>query len=409
MRDNTLASALQAQGRDVLLVPLHTPIRTDEDDVSEGCVLYGGINVYLQQKSALFRRLPPLLDRALDSPALLRRVARGVDGCSPEELGAMTLSMLRGQDGAQRKELTRLIRWLARRRVDLVNLPNAMFLGAAAAIRKALNVPVFCTLTGEDLFLDSLPPAWRTQTIDLIRRHAETVDAFVAVSGYYASVAERQFGIPPDRLHVVPLGIRVDDQPAPAAPPPEPFTIGYLARICPEKGLHVLCGAFRLLRKASRPCRLRIAGYLPHSSGAYLQALLNELNEGQPPGAVEHVADLDRAGKLQFLRSLHVLSVPTVYREAKGLYVLEALAAGVPVVQPDHGAFPEVITATGGGLLFKPEDAEALADSIVRLMEDPALRQKLGQQGRAAVLESYTAERMAERTWKLYEQYAARP
>jgi glycosyltransferase involved in cell wall biosynthesis len=405
LRDNTLAAALRAQGRDVLLVPLYTPIRTDEEDVSEHCVLYGGINVYLQQKSALFRHTPRFFDRMFDSPALLRRVVRNPES-TPDDMGAMAVSLLHGRDGAQRKELARLIRWLSRRQVDLVNLPNAMFMGAAAAIRKELGVPVFCTLTGEDFFLDALPWPWRTQAIELIRRQVETVDAFVAVSRYYASHAAEQFGIAPDRVHVVPLGIRVEDYDPSAPPPPEPFTIGYLARICPEKGLHTLCEAFRLLRRSGRDCRLRIAGYLPAAGRGYLQDLLREM-AGEPAGAVECMTDVDRAGKLRFLQSLHVLSVPTVYRESKGLYCLEALAAGVPVVQPDHGAFPEIITATGGGLLFEPGNPAALAEALAGLMNDPTLRQKLAQQGRAVAVKAYTDKLMAESAWRLYERYGA--
>jgi len=405
MRDNTLAAALRAQGRDVLLVPLYTPVCTDEPDASEHCVLYGGINVYLQQKSAVFRHTPWLLDRLLDSPRLLRRMIHGMEGESLPELGALTVSMLRGTQGAQRKELAKLIRWLGRRRVDLVNLPNALFVGAAAEIRKALGVPVFCTLTGEDLFLDMLPADARDQAIELIRGRAEDVTAFVAVSRYYAAHAGECFGIASERLHVVPLGVRVEDKPAVVeAVTSRPFTIGYLARICPEKGLHVLCAAFRLLRRAGRDCRLKITGYLPPSNRAYLQALLNEMSH-EPAGTVEYLPDVDRAGKLAFLRSLDVLSVPTVYREAKGLYVLEALAEGVPVVQPDHGAFPEMLAATGGGVLFKPEDAAALAEALGKLMDDPGLRQELGRRGRSVVLQVYTDQVMAEKTWRLYEQY----
>lgn len=405
LRDNTLVAALRAQGRDVLLAPLYTPIRTDEPDVSEHRVLYGGINVYLQQRSRLFRHTPWALDRLLDSPELLRRVSRGADGTPGQDVAELLVSTLRGQQGAQRKELAKLVRWLADARVDLVNLPNAMFVGTAATIRRELGVPVLCTLTGEDLFLDSVPEPWRTQAIELIRAGAAHVDGFVAVSRYYAGHAGRYFGISADKLVVVPLGVRVQDHAPVAAPASEPFTIGYMARICPEKGLHVLCEAVDLLRRQGRACRLRAAGYLSTSNRPYL----DRLADGHGSGAsrsFEYLGEVDRAGKLNLLRSLHVLSVPSVYREAKGLYVLEALAAGVPVVQPNHGAFPEVIEATGGGLLVEPESPAALAHGLAELMDDPVLRQKLGQRGRAAVHEAHTDQIMAQRMWSLYEQYA---
>ncbi len=107
------------------------------------------------------------------------------------------------------------------------------------------------------------------------------------------------------------------------------------------------------------------------------------------------------------IRSLDAFSVPTTYREAKGLYVLEALSQGVPVVQPRHGAFPEMIEATGGGLLFEPSDPASLAAAMIRLMDDAELRGSLGRAGREAVRQSFTDEIMAEAAWKVFEACAA--
>ncbi len=405
MRDNTLVAALRARGRDVLLVPLYTPIRTDEPDVSEPTVLYGGLNVYLQQKSALFRHTPGLIDRLLDAPSLLRAAARRAGRASPEVLGAMTVSMLLGERGRQRKELRRLVRHLRETQADLVNLPNALFVGVARAIRDAIGVPVVCTLTGEDVFLDRLPEPWRGEALSLIREKVRDVDGFIAVSRYYGDYCRERFAIPRERLHVVPLGVRLDDD-EPSAPPETPFTIGYLARICPEKGLHVLCEAFEILHRAGRACRLRVAGYVGEADRAYWQSLLRRARDRGWIDALDHVGEVDRPGKAAFLRSLHVLSVPTVYRESKGLYVLEAMARGVPVVQPAHGAFPEVIEATGGGVLVEPGSPAALAEALAAMMDDRATRERLGREGRIAVRRSFTAETMAERAWSAWGRIA---
>jgi glycosyltransferase involved in cell wall biosynthesis len=404
MRDNTLVAALRAQGRDVVLVPVYTPIRTDEPDVSEPRVLYGGVNVYLQQHSALFRHTPWILDRLFDSPGLLRRVSRWAHTTPPEEAARLTVSILKGGDGAQRKELRKLVRQVGSLGPGVVNLPNVMFAGLAAEIRRGLSVPVVCTLTGEDIFLDKLPEPHRAEAFELIRHKAHDVDVFVAVSRYYADYATRHFGIPPERVQVIPLGVRVEDSSPPPASRDGLFTIGYLARICPEKGLHVLAQAFALLRQSGRACRLRVAGYLGPADQPYFEGVRRHLAGLKLD--LEHAGEVDRAGKIAFLQSLHALSVPAVYREPKGLYVLEALANGVPVVQPGHGAFPEILEATAGGLLCEPDDPVSLADQIARLMDDDALRHRLGCQGRSAVLESFTAQVMAERTWSLYERVA---
>ena len=408
MRDNTLIAALRRQGRDVLLVPLYTPIRTDEEDVSENRVLYGGLNVYLQQHSALFRHTPQWFDRLLDSPALLRRVARGTGNTSYEKLAELTLSTLRGEQGRQAKEVRKLVRWLQQEKPDLVNLPNAMFVHLARPIREALGIPVVCTLTGEDVFLDKLPQSQRHEIVAMIRERGRDVAAFVAVTEYYASYSRERFEIPAEGMHVVHPGISVDENDSAMELPDRPFTVGYLARVCPDKGLHVACEALRILRQAGRDVRLVAAGYLGESDRPYVDELRREMAAAGLGDAFEYVGEVDRSGKLDLLRSIHVFTVPTVYREAKGLYVLEALAQGVPVVQPGHGSFPELIEATGGGLLVEPEDPRSLADGITQLMDDPDLRQELGSRGRRAVLESFTDEMMAERTWALYKEYVER-
>jgi len=407
LRDNRLAATLLAQGHDVVLVPVYTPLRTDEPDVSLSRVYYGGINVYLQQKWSLFRHTPWVLDRLLDSRRLLQGVTRLAAGTSPQELGALTVSVLKGAEGAQAKELAKLIRGLRKLAPDLINLPNLMFAALAQPLKEALGTPVVCTLTGEDIFLDKLPEPFKSQARDLIRLRSRDVDGFIAFTRYYASHAAEHFGLPAERLHVVPLGVGPDILAEPSPPPAEPFTIGYLARICPDKGLHVLAQAFRVLRGQGRDCRLAAAGYLPPGERPYLEAIRGRLAEDGLADGFECLGEVNLAGKRRFLALLHVLSVPTVYREAKGLYVLEALANGVPVVQPRHGSFPELIEATGGGLLFEPGDPRELAAALARLMDDPALREELGNRGRSAVLQSFTAEMMARKTWAVYQRLAS--
>lgn len=407
LRDNRLAATLLARGRDVVLIPLYAPIRTDEIAVSGNRLYFGGINVYLRQKSAFFGHLPGWFTRILDAPLVLRGALRLAGNTRPEELGALTVSMLQGENGAQRSELMRLIRGLRKINPDLVNLPNLMFVGLAGRLKAALGVPVLCTLTGEDIFLDNLPEPYHRQAFDLIRERCCDVDGFVAVTSYYANHAAKHFELPQDRVHVVRMGIGTEDIGAPAGPSAETFTIGYLARICPEKGLANLCAAFIHLRRAGRNCRLRVAGHLTRQDLPYLQRIRALLSEQHVDGAFEYVGEVDRAGKLEFLRSLHVLSVPTIYHEAKGFYVLEAMACGVPVVQPRHGSFPELLDATGGGLLYDPAEPDGLANSIAVLMDDPQQRARLAEQGRSAVRESFTDEVMAEQAWLLYRRYCS--
>jgi len=410
LRDNRLAATLIAQGRDVVLIPLYTPIRTDETDVSRPEVYYGGINVFLRQKSAIFRSLPRWVTRVFDARALLRRAMKFAGNTPPSELGALTVSMLKGEHGAQGGELDRLIDGLRPLKPDVINLPNLMFVGLARRLKDELGAAVLCTLSGEDVFLDQLLETHRREAMELIRERGRDIDGFIAVTNYFARYSVDHFQLPQDRIHVVPMGIQLDDVGEPASPPPGPFTVGFLARICHEKGLATFAQALVLLRREGRDVRFRAAGYLAPSDRGYLKDALAVLRESGMHEAFEYMGEVDRVGKVAFLRSLHALSVPTVYHEAKGLYVLEAMACGVPVIQPRHGSFPELVEATGGGLLYDPTDrshADALAGAIAKLMDDDALRRRMAERGRAAVHESFSDALMAQRTWELYERLAA--
>jgi glycosyltransferase involved in cell wall biosynthesis len=406
LHDNALAAALLRAGHDVTLVPLYTPLRVDGEGVAIDRVFYGAINVYLEQRSTIFRHTPWLVDRLLASPGLIGWATKHSGSVDARELGQLTVSVLQGRNGQQRKELDALVRWLNDLKPEIVHLPNVLLGSLAGPIREALGVPVFCTLQGEDLFVEDLEEPSYGAVRRLLTEVARDVDAFVVHSEYYARMMAEYLGVGRDKLHVVRLGLARDALAGePAAPTEPPVVVGYLARLAPEKGLHLLAGAFHELarERAAGAVRLRIAGYLSERDRAYKEGILAQLAEWGLGPAVDDVGELDRAGKAEFLRSLHVLCVPTTYREPKGLFALEALARGVPVVLPRHGAFPELLAATGGGLLVEPEDTGAIASALRELVDDRARREALGRRGREVVQREYTDDRTAAALLNLYQ------
>lgn len=413
MRDNTLVAALRGLGHDALLVPTYTPIRTDEVDVSHGRVFFGGINVYLQQKSRLFRHTPRLVDWLLDRPRLLRWVSRFAARTKYSELGGMTVSMLKGADGLQRKEVAKLAGWLAAEvKPDVVVFSNALLSGIIPRLKQALGVPVLVTLQGDDIFLDALPDADRKACVELIRRNTAAADAFITTSRYYADHMAGYLGVPRDKMHVVYPGLNLAGHGGPPRPVTAgPLTVGYFARVCPEKGFHHAVGAFIELRKTpgAAPHRLRASGWLGDNDRPFFDEQVKRLEAAGLAADFEYVPSPGHADKVRFLRSVDVLTVPTSYREPKGLYVLEAWANGVPVVQPAHGAFPELVDAAGGGLLVPPDDPVALAAGLRRVLDDHEFRAAAGKAGEAAVRERHTAEVMAKETVAVLQQYVKAP
>lgn len=414
MRDNTLAAALNQIGHETLLLPTYTPIRTDEPDVSAGRVFFGGVGVYLGQKSSLFRRLPRSIVRMLSSPRLLRWVSRFAVSVRAEELGSLTISMLQGRDGNQRRDLDELVTWLERDwRPDVILLTNVLLSGMVPELKRRLGIPVIATLQGDDIYLEVLPPDIRSRCIDLIRQNCADVDGYIATCRYYADFMAGYLGLPRDRFQVVYPGLNLAgfDANPPSRNNDSTPVIGYFARIAPEKGLHLLADAFIHLR--SQPgaprCRLRYAGWLGSHNRAYLADIERKLADAGLASDVERVDAPTHADKVRFLQSIDVLSVPAPYREPKGLYVLEALACGVPVVQPRHGSFPELIELTGGGLLVNPDDPADLAAGLRRLIDEPVLRRELGAKGLATVREGFTAETMARATAAAIAQFSNAP
>jgi glycosyltransferase involved in cell wall biosynthesis len=405
LRDNALAAALLGRGHDVLLAPVYTPTTTDEKNVSDPHVFFGGVSVYLEQHFPMFRHTPAVFDRIWDSTAVLKVASKKQIKVDPAMLGGMTVSMLKGLGGHQRKEVLKMLRWLKDvPRFDAVSLPFSLLIGLARPLREELKAPVVCTVQGDDLFLEQLPEPWRTQSLDLIRASIKDVDVFIAVSEFYVDVMNTYLGIPRDRIRVVPLGINMDGHVPQETRTAPPFTVGYFGRIAPEKGLHVLAEAYRRLRTrpGAPPTKLLAAGYMLNEHREYFAGIQRNLRDWGLAGEFHYAGAPDRTGKIALYQQMDVFSMPATYAEPKGFTLIEAMANGVPIVQPERGAFTEIVRTTGGGLLVKPDDPDALADGLLALLTDRARARALGRAGAEGVRRHYTVEQMAARAEAVY-------
>ncbi|HVQ38108.1 MAG TPA: glycosyltransferase family 4 protein [Pyrinomonadaceae bacterium] len=407
LRDNALATELIARGHDVSLLPVYTPTLTDEPNVSGGKVFFGGISVYLEQYVPLFRKSPRWLDRLWDSTPILQLASRRSLSTSPKMLGELTVSMLKGEAGFQNKEIVKLTEWLKYESApDVISLPYTLLLGLAKPIKDALNRPICCTLQGEDLFLEGLQEPYRSESKNLIRASVEHVDSFIAVSEYYAEFMPNYLGIPREKIRVVPLGINLNGYEMRKRETDRPFTVGFFARIAPEKGLHILAHAYRIMRQDGRltNARLEVAGYMAPEFRGYLAGIEREMDKAGLGGEFNYRGALDRDQKIAFLQTIDLLSVPATYDEPKGMFLLEAMASGVPLVQPRRGAFTEIIEKTESGLLVEPDNPASLAEGILKLFNEPELAAKLGQSGFEKVREHYSVGRMADRALEVYDE-----
>jgi glycosyltransferase involved in cell wall biosynthesis len=410
LRDAALIRAMRDLGHDVVIVPMYLPLQEAADGrASTAPIFFGGVNVYLQQKSAFFRKTPRWLDRLFDAPALLRWVARKAHMTSAKDLSETTLSMLQAEQGRQKKELERLIEWLSVQdnKPDVVCLSNALLAGLARSVKARLGVPVVCLLQDEDGFLDALGPHYAKPAWQMLTERCRDVDAFISVSRYYADVMRQRLELRPDRVHVVYMGISLDGYEPPQRRPDVP-TIGYLSRMSASKGLDTLVEAFIKLKKNDKlkDLKLRIAGGSTGDDEEFIGQIRRQLSALGLIDDVEFVAGFDRQARTGFLQSVSVLSVPERQPVAYGLYALEALAAGVPVVQPASGVFPELLDITGGGLLFEPNSADALAAALESLLLDPERARQLAERGREKILEKFHVKQTAAEMLCIYQAVA---
>jgi len=409
LRDGSQVRALRAMGHDVVMVPMYLPLFLDEEaPESEAPVFFGAVSVYLREQVPLLRNMPTWLQHLLDSPAILKWAAGKAGSTRAAGLEEMTLSLLRGEEGRQAEELSSLVSWLTNEgEPDVVHLSNALLLGLAKPLREQLGVPVVCSLQDEDVWVDAMPSPGKEAVWQEMSDQATHVDRFVAVSNYYAERMRSKLSLPPERLSVVPIGIDLSGYEPATSPPPR--TVGFLSRLSEGLGLQTLVEAFILLKGDShmQDVRLRAMGGQTDDDAQFVDQMRRRLAARGLSEDVEFLTGFGLTERQEFLKSLSLLSVPVPTGEAFGTYQIEALACGIPVVQPNVGAFPEIVNRTGGGIIYEPNDAPALSQALISLLTAPDHARELGRRGRQVVLDRFSVEQMARNLMQIYGELPA--
>ena len=404
--DTGLARGLHARGHYVEFIPLYTPVQSDVDPPGDCPIFYGGISAYLEQHSAIFRHTPDFFDRLFNSRWLLKLVSRFAVSTRPEDLGDMTVSVLRGLEGHQKKELEKLVGHLAQGpRPDVVNLTNTLLSAIAPALSDALGVPVVCTLQGEESFIRRLGEPHRSEAVALIQRHAKSIARFISPSTSYADEMTGFLDVERERIRVVRPGVDLSVYNGRGERPRGTFRIGCLSRIAEEKGTDLLVQAFRLLEaKDPAKAELALAGQARGDGAQLLETIRRDVAEAGMDDRFEFVEapDLDR--KLDFLRRCSVFVLPSRIPERRGTACLEAMAMSVPIVVPDRGAFSEIIALTGGGVLADTDTPRTLAGTLAALRDAPDEVERLGRAAADGVRQHFTMDGMVDATLSLYEE-----
>jgi len=406
IRDLNLIEGLRETGREVIVVPMYLPLLFDESDTKgDTQVFYGAVGLYLRQQFPWLRRAPEWIDRMLDSGPLLNLAAGLAGSTRASGLGEMTLSMLRGENGGQAEELEQLVAALKTTvKPDVVHLSNALLLGTVRRIKEETTAAVVCSLQDEDGWIDALDSEQAGEARRLLARASADVEIMLPVSSYYAEFFRSYTPLQAKHTEVVPIGVDVREYAG--AAPPGPPAIGFLSRMCENSGLEILVDAVREVRRepALEDLQLWISGGRTGDDRPFLRRLRGKIRRAGMEKEVRFFEDFGKSARCRFLRGLTLLSVPSTRATAFGLYLLEAMASGVPVVQPDIGAFPEIIAATGGGILYRPNDASTLAGRLRTLLRDRKALTALSAKGRAGVRQLYSLETVARKLVRIYEK-----
>ncbi len=406
LRDSAFTKSLREAGHDAITLPLYLPLdsknNTDENDLP---VFYGAVNIYLEQKIKFLRHMPAWLHKFLNSPAILNYASKKSESTRATGLEEMTISMLKGAEGYQKDELELLIDFLKHHeKPDVIHISNALLMGLAARIREELKVPVVCSLQDEDVWIDAMSDFYREKLWNLMCNKSNDIDSFIAVSQFFADKMQKNMCIPDEKLHIVPIGVDPDTYKF-TSPAQNPQVIGYLSRRNKSNGFEVLIDAFIELKQKPefKDVLLKVTGGKTSDDDKFLKKQMRKLKQNGFENDIEFIDDFRTEVLHKFFNKLTVLSVPVLKGEAFGRYQLEALASGIPIVQPALGAFPEIVKESQGGHIYEPNTPDALALKLAEILSDKEELNKISIKGRESIINKYNSYKLTKDMLTIYE------
>lgn len=406
LRDSKLFEAMRAQGHNAIKIPMYLPLFSHDATNGMTPVFYGAISIYLKQLYPVFRHAPKWFDRLLNAKFMLRFAASQANSTRARGLEDMTVSMLMGEHGKQKGELEKMVHWLETHyKADVIHISNALLLGLAHKLKERLRVPVICSLQDEDTWVDGMDPEFAGKAWELMAEKSRDIDLFVSVSHYYTEFMKQKLRLPEEKITTLHLGVDPSDYHYINAAD-KSRTIGFLSRLCQENGLDILVDAFILIRKqpGHEDVKLLLTGGQTADDNAFIKEQKQKLKQAGLEKAVEFIHDFDQSTRKDFFDRVMLLSVPVRHGEAFGIYLTEAMAAGIPIVQPALGAFPEIVERSGGGMVYSDNTPEQLAGALEALFSDKEKRRQLSQMARQSIEKKFNVHNLTREMTALYQQ-----
>jgi len=387
-------------------IPLYLPPDTSTDTGDfDHHVFFGAISMYLREKVPFFKKMPDFFDKIFDSAPLLKLASRQAGTTRTEGLEDMTLSMIKGENAFRKKEVDRLVAYLTTSgKPDIIHLSNALIIGLARQIKRRMDVKVVCSLLNEDDWIEEMAEPFRSKAWKLIAAEAPNIDTFMTPSTYYRDLFIEKTGVKGVNISIVPLGIDAGSSYDSVKGEEHYPSVGYLSRISHLNGFDKIVDAFLKLKTNDLPgLTLHVCGGYTGDDRHFIREQIKKIKDHGFKSSVRIYPEFNGLAREQFFKNIDVMSVPVRKYDGYGLYILEANAAGVPVVQPSTGAFPEIIDKTGGGMTYDPDNVSMLASSLLKLLKDKESMKNQGIAGAVNVREHFSLEKMSEGLMNAYK------
>ncbi len=392
-------------------IPLYLPPDEDVDNEHEmdTQVFFGAISMYLREKVRIFRNMPMFLEKFFRLKPFLKLAARMAGTTRSEGLEDMTLNMIKGDATFRKDEVYRLVNYLnSEGKPDIIHLSNALILGLARQLKKWMDVKIVCSLLNEDDWVIDMAQEYQSKAWKMMAEESEYIDAFITPSRYSKEQFIRETGVKGDNIHIVPLGFDPPDYKRPEEQS-RPLTIGYFDRVSEHNGFDKLVDAFIDIKTKNiiPDLALHVCGGYTADDKEFIAKQIKKIRDNNLQKNIKICNEFRGDNKAEFFENVDVISVPVRKLDGYGLYILEANGAGIPVVQPATGAFPEILEMTGGGIIYSPDTVSELSKNLVKILTDNNLRKKLGETGSVNIRSKLSLDKMAEGLSAIYSKISS--
>jgi glycosyltransferase involved in cell wall biosynthesis len=394
LRDQAWIREMRRQGHEIIVYPLYLPLISDVDEKTEGLQV-NAMEVNFRSKwQNMPNGLSWFIRKVFANQGVLKLISQFTGRTSARVVGEMTLDALVGKEGKQWGVWNELLNQISKHDgVDVISLSNSLLSGLIPSLKMLFpEAKIVVSLQGEDAFVDAFDIELRARVWQQLQKNAVNADLLIAPSEYYAERMKKKGVVGNIRV----LANGVEEYQKKIIKFKEFYRLGFLSRWIEVKGLERVVDAFIKIAADFPNWQLSIAGSTQGLNRTFIDRQYQKIKVAGLEDRVEWLENISAEEKWAWYQQLDLFTMPAAEGEAFGLPVVEALMAGVPVIQPRHSSFIQMIEDTGGGVLYDANDEGGYENGLRLIMHDENQRKLYQQQAQLNTKKLYGVKKMAE-------------